>query len=377
MGDGGASKTAKRSNVPDILFSCYFILYIVLQLSGIPRMFANGVQCVLGCIALLYVLQKHRDARCSSLIAIYCLASVTPFLCSMAFTGNTSIEDLLWIPTYAGISFLLLLDRVDYRVVRTIFYLAAAVIAVEMMRGVDPNHIFEGASRNTVSAQMIFFGVLLAIAQYRQVGTVPITAAAIVLMLSVYGEGRSGVMLGSAFSLVIFWHYLFFQRGLSVFKSLIVMASVALVAYLFSVYLSDSLNAIARRMDHRGMDSPRYEIWGEYASLVVRSPASSILGASMRSSPLIASYSYNLHNSYLMLHAKFGLLYLTGFSALFLHSLYRLVKNRQLLMVALLSIAFARCFVDSLAFPGLYDVLFICFLFEPLMGGAFGERLLR
>ena len=72
----------------------------------------------------------------------------------------------------------------------------------------------------------------------------------------------------------------------------------------------------------------------------------------------LSFYNGNTHNSFLMLHAKFGLLALGLLIVLIFLVVHKAIKEKNYIMIIILLAASARMFFDWIAFPGLYDVLF-------------------
>ena len=72
----------------------------------------------------------------------------------------------------------------------------------------------------------------------------------------------------------------------------------------------------------------------------------------------LSFYSGNTHNSFLMLHAKFGIVAFLMVIILLFAVLHKSIREKNYIMIVTVMVAIARIFFDWISFPGLYDILF-------------------
>ena len=125
-------------------------------------------------------------------------------------------------------------------------------------------------------------------------------------------------------------------------------------------FLGKYLLGLTAKLHRYGSGSIRTEIWREYKQGIEENIGNFFLGANTSNGTYqwLSFYNGNTHNSFLMLHAKFGLLALGLLIVLIFLVVHKAIKEKNYIMIIILLAASARMFFDWIAFPGLYDVLF-------------------
>ena len=128
------------------------------------------------------------------------------------------------------------------------------------------------------------------------------------------------------------------------------------VNHFFGKYLL----GLTEKLDRYGNASIRTEIWKEYLHGVLSNVGNFLLGVKTSDGIYrwLSFYNGNTHNSFLMLHAKFGLLAFVLLMILISVVIRKAIKEKNYIMIIVLISASARMFFDWIAFPGLYDILF-------------------
>ena len=80
-------------------------------------------------------------------------------------------------------------------------------------------------------------------------------------------------------------------------------------------------------------------------------------GVDLDIEPLYIEYGFNLHNSYLGLHAKFGIGGLILCAYLGFRAFYIMIKKKEWGQIFIYLAILARVFLDTAAFPGHLDII--------------------
>lgn len=359
----------KESRFCSLLLILFLLGTFFAKVLPIGIFVGNAIVGIIGLTLLFYVCITEKNSPIPVYILLYCIMAMTVMSVSMAYNGNSSPEDLAWIWVYAGPVSVLLTKQIDYRYFKFAFYAVTLYIFIQVLTGVNEANLFTSGSRNAISANIIFFAVLLYLFQYNQTGHIDLMPSVLVLAICVYGSGRSGVLVGLALFLLVLLSYLLFEKKMAVFKVALV-AVIAVCAYILIVNIfGDYLLYLDARFDREGLESSRTIIWSEYFSAIFSSVGDMVFGAPTTSSTglHIAYYGGNLHNAFLMLHAKFGI---AGFLFIFLGILLftkEAIRRRDFIYGGMLAILIFRSMFDWTAFTGQYDLVFLYIIFNTLL----------
>ena len=116
---------------------------------------------------------------------------------------------------------------------------------------------------------------------------------------------------------------------------------------------------------NRGIRSTRYQIWKDYASITINNGVCNILlGAPFAyKTEILSKYSNNLHNSFLMLHAKYGVVMLFIVILLILYSLSNFYINHEFKLLTYCLAWIFRMLFDYTNFNAMLDILFVIYGF--------------
>lgn len=131
------------------------------------------------------------------------------------------------------------------------------------------------------------------------------------------------------------------------------------------------------KINRYGGTSIRTEIWREYILGVLSNAGNFIFGADTSNVMYhwLSFYSGNTHNSFLMLHAKFGIVALLMVIILLFVVLHKSIQEKNYIMMVTVIVAIARMFFDWISFPGLYDILFWYMFLYALDKEEYGRQL--
>ena len=115
----------------------------------------------------------------------------------------------------------------------------------------------------------------------------------------------------------------------------------------------------------RGLESKRTAIWSDYVSKSFSSFGNWFFGSHISGTQLLNLYSENLHNSFLMLHAKYGMVVFLMVIILIIKSIVAYVKDRNFYFLSAMFICLFRMSFDYTNFNGLLDTIFLVLLLYP------------
>ena len=230
------------------------------------------------------------------------------------------------------------------------------------------NNLIDG-SRNYVSGYLILFLIYYMFACHMNGVNVNLLYSFIVLVACFFLYGRSGVALSCVLFIISIFHC-----GGRFKKSAIAIAVLILSAF----YFSDVLNFLNNSNFSQGAETERTAMLYQYLSSI-SSVRDFIFGMDFFSCcSLIMKFDGNPHNSFLMMHSRFGIF---PFLIIVLFYLYQafcgaLIKNRYLNLLLLL--VFARYFIDSIGFFGPVDFIVFSIVWGVLLtrklSGFYAER---
>jgi len=225
------------------------------------------------------------------------------------------------------------------------------------------------ASRNHVSVAVLALSCYYCIVRRQNNISINLTVPLFVLIASFISVGTAGII-----SALIFLSGFIFgkDKWAVIVVILIVLASVYFTKIIDLSYVVDK-NLVSKFTFERitGGDT-RYTIIDIYFSnisvkeIIFGKPFDDLLWFTRVGK--IAIWSDNVHNSYILLHAKIGILTVPFFAILFL-TLLKLIKNDSIILFLFLAVL-ARAFSDTVVFAhGYYDwSIFLIFLY------AFDEK---
>lgn len=352
-------KSTSNHNVAADLFFTFFIVACLGKALPVPLIVGNAITALIGVVSLLYVCITERDGKTPALLLLVVFGATSLMAVCMAVNGNASLEDLLWPVTYSGPIGILLTKEIGTRVFHFLFYFVAVFYLANALLGIDPSSITATSSRNAISGNVLLLAALLYFSQWQKLSTISLMPAIITVLLCIYGEGRTGILVSVVLLIVVLFQYLFKVKAFALFKVIAVFTLIGLALLLVNTVFSDALQVLFSRFDREGMDTVRYEIWSSYLAEVFSDPKWFIFGAPTDSSWILTYYDGNLHNAFFMLHSRFGMI---GFClvcvTLLLYALFS-IKECHVFEVTLIAVLVLRSFYDWIAFTGLYDVFFI------------------
>ena len=341
-----------------------YILFAMIFMGGhilkIQSLVADFLIALIGLCAFAYgILKKNINGLNSYLILAGILYSVFMLL-SLIYNGNADYMDLLWIWAYMGIAILSYEFAISEKVYWCVAYFIIVLICVYIVKGGAANDLLAMGSQNNISAYVIFFVIMGYLSVMREKKVIKYYAGFLTLAICLWTGSRAGII--SSFLLLIgtfLYNFLAVkgQKAKSLVKWCIMIGfGIWAVNHFFGKYLL----GLTEKLDRYGNASIRTEIWKEYLHGVLSNVGNFLLGVKTSDGIYrwLSFYNGNTHNSFLMLHAKFGLLAFVLLMILISVVIRKAIKEKNYIMIIVIISASARMFFDWIAFPGLYDILF-------------------
>ena len=361
-------KVRLKINVAAMIYLLFAIIYMGGHILKLQSLLSNFLVAMVGLCALLYSVLKKGIKGINGYIILFGLLYSTFMILSIFYNGSADYLDLLWIWAYMGIAILIYEFEISKRTYWNMAYFIIVSICIYIVRGGTANNLLSMGSQNNISAYVIFFVIIGYLSIMKEKKTIKYYAGFITLVICLWTGSRAGIV--SAFLLLIgtFLYNYFAIKGKKV-KTLanwfaMIGFGVLTINYFFGKYLSD----LIVKLDRYGSESIRTEIWREYIHAALENIGNFLLGPSTSNGNYywLNFYQGNTHNSFLMLHAKFGFIALILLFVLVCLVMYKAIMEKNYIIIIVIVSAFARIFFDWIAFPGLYDVLFWYFALYSL-----------
>lgn len=341
-----------------------YILFVIAFMGGhilkIQSLVANFLIALVGLCALAYgILKKGINGINSYLILVGVLYTILMII-SLLYNGNADYMELLWIWSYMGIAILTYEFGISKRVYWCVAYLIIALICIYIIRGGAANNLLSMGSQNNISAYIIFFVIMGYLSVMKEKKTIKYFASFLTLAICLWTGSRAGII--SAFLLLAgtFLYNFFAIKGQKAQSLVKWCALIGFAVWAVNHFFGKYLLGLSAKLVRYGSGSIRTEIWREYIQGVLSNVGNFFLGpnTSNRIYRWLSFYNGNAHNSFLMLHAKFGLLAIALLIVLMYQVVHKAIREKNFIILIVLLSASARMFFDWIAFPGLYDVLF-------------------
>lgn len=308
-----------------------------------------------GLIVFFLMVIKYR--RGISVVALFLLISCFAIVNSL-WSDSRSIFLVLAMLAAFGISwaaFELKLTRYFYDGV--FFLFLGITFFLVVFEGYGPkefNVFMQGSSRNVYSALMLAsaLGYVLSSLFRGEKPSLLLLSMFVALSFPLYGRSAIAFSVLLVLIVIFFCHRRIFV-SVSAIGIIFVFVSAAVGDTAFSSFISGT-------NFESGLESARFDILKQYVSQTTWE--SLFVGGDYTEYSLIEAYGDNPHNAFLRLHGYWG----AGLAVLimcFWVSLILALKDRNLVMVAILLIALARAFFDIVYLFNLFDYLFFPAIF--------------
>jgi hypothetical protein len=234
----------------------------------------------------------------------------------------------------------------------------------------NANEIFKDISRNYISVIMLGQYALFAFSGYCNSKRLSVTATFLLFVVSLLSMGRSGIIVAS---LILIVHVLisvnenkYANQKVHLHRRVVLtIVLCALVSIMFSDVsnLHTNIETAINRIKNLDISAnPRSEIILEYLNNI-DTLWDFVLGINISEIPLFEQWGNNLHNSFLHLHADYGIGGVLLIIFCTMKQMLRLARNHEWYILIILFALFLRSFTDKVAFAGIYDPIYVYILF--------------
>jgi len=223
---------------------------------------------------------------------------------------------------------------------------------------------FTNASRNHVSVAVLTISSYYCIVRRQNNVSINLVIPIFVLILSFISVGTAGIIC----ALIFLSGFIFGKNKHSLILVILIGLSIVNFPKIIDLAYEVDENIVNKfEFERLTGEDTRYSIIYFYFSnislkeIFFGKPFDDLFWFVLKENKVI--YSYNLHNSYLLLHAKIGILIIPVFTIIFL-MLIKLIKKDSLVLFLFLAVL-ARAFSDTVVFAhGYYDwSVFLIFIY--------------
>lgn len=360
--------TIRKPSINMDMASFLILLFVLIEhlrfFKVVPLRFANASFVVVGFLSILYVSKKagiKKQLKPYFFMFIYIFCG----LVGVVANGNINFQEMLWPFAFIGISLLFLNFKINYRLSKLMYYLSIFILSIQILSSGNVNNLEAISSRNAISIMVLIMFSILAISSYQNDIKISIYPTILGTLVSILAIGRSGIL---TFLLLLISFLVFRYEGkkqsvkISV-RTLLTLAFVFVFFYLAYKFFEPYIVDVIRNFEARGLESVRTRLWADYLDKVSKSFSYIIFGAPIEGTYLLNNYSSNLHNSLLMLHAKYGLIILISVIIMILKTFKYFLKTKNYLFLTLLIVILFRMQFDYTNFSAQLDVVFFYLIF--------------
>lgn len=365
------TKKQKKQNEsispPNVIILSFYATYITNTLNLYNIRIGQIILLVMGSIGCLYTLW-HSKKKINLYFIIFLNFYTMLGLVSYLIIGNASIFEYLWPLAYGGVTLVLLNYKISYKKIYILFYVVCIYYILNALNGFSAENVTGLVSRNNLSVTLLVIFSLLCIVSYMNNKKISIVSIVIMLLLSSWAVGRSGII---TFSIILIGYFMLErknkkQKEISI-KSLIIISSLIIFVYLSrNLIYKYFLEYAIYNFEIRGVETSRYLITKSYLYDAFESWFYFMFGVNLERNTVFTLVNQNLHNSFLNLHSRYGIIAFIFFTIAILIKILNYIKTKNgLYLVLLLAIVFRSNF-DLVAFNGVLDIYIYYFLFEGL-----------
>ena len=340
----------------------YYLVNVYRMRGGSARVYL-AVLAVLGILGVVTMI-RNRGRRMNMLL-LFSALYVVSLIPNWILIKNVDTASLFSHVCLLGMTAVMLEYPWSRRQGWFGFYAVLVLVVVAFMTR-HQTRIF-GSSNNYVSVIMLLAAALYYLPLEGREGRIrlwDVAPAALTFMVCVWATGRGGILCSLVFLVLIL---LMFMRSLTgknaqrIVLLVIVLLIAATALLLSNVSLMDSFMNLGKFRTRGATSASRFRVWSGYFGKMASSPVYVLLGAPLRTIPLIHNLGDNCHNSFLQLHAYGGLLIFLVYMVLLVQAVGYYVTRKQWLTFAVFFTLILRGMTDKFVF-GQYGMPMMMYL---------------
>lgn len=349
----------------DILVMSFILLQIIRYFGIIPISMANVLYVILGLISMMYVINK-KGIKSQSRVLIYIYILTFFGLIGSLANGNIDFQEMFWPIAFSGIALVLLNFKINYNFSRFIYFTTATILIFQIMLSGSASNLETVASRNTISVFILITFSIYAISSYSNNKKITVIPVIIGIIVTVMAVGRSGIL---SLALLLIFFIIFEFDGMHhrirlSYKTLIQIIFALIIIIYSGGVMEKFMSDMLLNFEQRGLESVRTIIWSDYISKTLNSLKYIVFGAPIEGTPVLNRFSSNLHNSFLMLHAKYGMVMVITLVIYVIKSLINFIKVKNYLFFSIFVVLLFRMQFDYTNFSAPMDVVFYYFIHQ-------------
>lgn len=359
-------KPSLFSAVKSTVIFIYFITIVLHNLFHISIINYLWYLILVVCFSLGVIHTSYRLSKEIVLFAVLFLFSVSA---NMYFIGNSSISDIIYTVFYLGVFFLLADEALDERFLEASIYINCVIISVFLLKAGFGNPIFGEISNNYVSVLLLLPASVYYIRREHYLKTISVFPALAIFVTCLLATGRGGILASSLLLLSVVFYLLVLRKDWKHTKKhalfcLIVFSFAAIILAAIPALLNGPmLKSIFQRFSKYGMyGTGRMDIWKEYFTTMGKSTEYIFFGVKFSQLPMMSWYKNNLHNSFLNLHAYYGLFFVLYVIFLIIANSLKCIKEKKWIYFFVMMVFFARSLTDKIYGGGLVATPVLFFL---------------
>ena len=358
----------------DYLFFVFLVSFICTRIISMPDLLANFIPALIGLICFVYVFVKKESNVKEYAIVISLFFSILEIV-GIAINNNNSFYDIVWIWSYMGVALIISSYNLNAKLLLMLFYGVAIFFGWFMVQGIAADAVLSIGSENNISVYLLLL-LCLYFYSIREKNQLPYFPILLTLIITLWSASRSGLISAG---LLLLGAALYNYTQIKGRKNLIVF--VIILAFFSYFVSSDSFNSLLEPMETKfrnyGTESLRSLIWDDYFNSAFSDPIQFVFGVKIFNySNVWLSHYGNPHNSFLNLHANFGLLGVFFVFFCFLKKIAKVLAQRDFILMVILVTLISRSFFDWTAFSGPYDIFYFAILLTSFSKNDFKDKYL-
>ena len=363
-----------RDIIKELLAMAVLFCAVFSNISEAVGYYLSRLSCVLGALLLLLCLIYNRISIRSKVAILFgCFLAII----NVIFVGTLSFSVIIVIlSVYVPLAlFFVLEDSYSVRAWYCFILVMGITILSIMLTNPNPYKLFYNSSRNYVSIYLTLFVFFLSVINVKAGKSMPVWMIVFYFVVCILAVGRGGILasgvyvIGTCIIRSGFSLKLNTKAAKKVLFALLLLLILLILIRTNYEYIANKFFSRFVDVNKAGSDSERLILLRTYLSAI--SPQHSlknfIFGVNTYYlSPLLASFGGNIHNSFFMVHAGFGII---GVLVIFISIAWVIISNIRLKRYELALIVFVmgiRSLTDYV-FPGIigdiycwYCILSLC-----------------
>lgn len=343
----------------NIILVIYFLIIICQELVPNVSIVFQIINVMYGLFLFLVIglnRIKFNSFKNKEIINILIKTFLLFLLCgtvSFLYNRNNGIFLIFKMLTHLEISFIIVDKDVSYKMYNKLYYITIVCILIKWIVVKNENLVFN-SSRNAISVFLLFLCCIDMYLRQRNGFTVDYKKVLITMILSLLAKGRSGIIISVLFLFFVVCYNIFSKNHKSKFKTVIFILGCCIIL----VYSINFINTYLESFNRWGMESERGEFWKDYISNLDNSFFNIVFGVKLHDISMLKVFDYNLHNSFLMLHANYGVIPTIYVIWVLSYGFILSIKNKNFEMFLFIFILVLKGNIDYVIFHSYCDVLF-------------------